>query len=165
VFKTKQNEQEEKEIGKKYAGFVIALCGFTVGLVFSLYEGSNLIENSFEWSRSAPFTHLLAPNPVFPEDIVWLDFFIYAIKYYPIYPLLTLISAVVMLSLTLQTLNKQKCLSINILQLLIGALLLYMSAVFFSAHSFGSAVFRLSFLLIGIIFVCDALLYIYKRKI
>jgi hypothetical protein len=141
VFKARHNEQEEKEMGKKYAGFVIALCGFTVGIVFSLYEGSNLIENTFEWSRSAPFTHLLAANPVFPEDIMWLDFFIYAIKFYPVYPLLTLTSAVVMLSLMLQSLNRQKRLSINILQLLIGALILYTSAAYFSAHSFGSAVF------------------------
>ncbi|QXE02255.1 DUF4306 domain-containing protein [Terribacillus sp. DMT04] len=151
-------------MGMRHAGFVAALCGFTVGFMFSLYEGSNLIEDSFEWSNSAPFTHLLAANPVFPQDILWIDFFVYAIKFYPVYPLLTLISAAVMLSITMQTFNRHKRLAINILQLLIGALILYMSAAYFSAHRFGSTVFRVSFLLIGIAFVFDAVRMMYKRN-
>ncbi|PAD21482.1 DUF4306 domain-containing protein [Terribacillus saccharophilus] len=151
-------------MSRKYFGVILTGFTFTVFLVFSLYEGSNLIDDPFEWPRSTPFTHLLVSNPVFPQDIVWLDFFVYAIKFYAVYPIMTLISAALLLGLTIQKMNKSKQVYSNIFGIFLGVIMLYTSLAFFSAQSLGSAVFRYTLLFIGLMLVLSASYSIFRYK-
>ena len=118
-------------------------------LALSFYEGSNILDDPFDWEHSTPFTHLLIANPSFPTDIVFLDYFVYAIKFYPFYPILTLISGVMLFVLSLPIINRDKN-SISILLVLLGILGISLSVAFFSAQSLGSAVYRHSFLFMGL---------------
>ncbi|MGG1593908.1 DUF4306 domain-containing protein [Terribacillus saccharophilus] len=151
-------------MSRNYVGFVLAGFAFIFFLLFSLYEGSNIVNDPFEWKRSTPFTHLLVSNPIFPQDIIWLDFFVYAIKFYAVYPIMTLISAALLLGLTIQNMNKNKKIYINISGILLGVITLYTSLAFFSAHSLGSTVFRYSLLVIGLMLVLCASYSIFKHK-
>lgn len=151
-------------MSRKYVGFVLAGFAFIFFLLFSLYEGSNIVNDAFEWQRSTPFTHLLVSNPIFPQDIVWLDFFVYAIKFYAVYPIMTLISAALLLGLTIRNMNKSKKVYINISGIFLGVITLYTSLAFFSAHSLGSTVFRYSLLGIGMILVLCASYSIFRHK-
>ncbi len=118
-------------MSRNYVGFVLAGFAFIFFLLFSLYEGSNIVNDPFEWKRSTPFTHLLVSNPIFPQDIIWLDFFVYAIKFYAVYPIMTLISAALLLGLTIRNMNKNKKIYINISGILLGVITLYTSLAFF----------------------------------
>lgn len=151
-------------MSRKYVGFILTGFTFTIFLVFSLYEGSNLVDDPFEWQRSTPFTHLLVSNPNFPHDIVWLDFFVYAIKFYSVYPIMTLISAALLLGLAMQKINNSKQMYSNIFGIFLGVGMLYTSLTFFSAQSLGSQVFRYSLLFIGLILVLRASYSIYRIK-
>ncbi|MFP7494628.1 DUF4306 domain-containing protein [Terribacillus saccharophilus] len=151
-------------MSRKYFGFILAGFAFIFFLTLSLYEGSNLVEDVFEWPRSTPFTHLLVSDPIFPQDIVWLDFFVYAIKFYPVYPIMTLICATLLLFLTIQKLNSSRKWYSSILEILFGFLILYTSASFFTADSFGSTVFRHGLSLVGYLLVLHAGYSIFRRK-
>lgn len=147
----------------KYVGFVLTGFAFIFFLLFSLYEGSNIVNDPFEWQRSTPFTHLVVSNPIFPQDIVWLDFFVYAIKFYAVYPIMTLTSSVLLLGLTIRNMKNKK-IYINISGILLGVITLYTSLAFFSAHSPGSTVFRYSLLVIGLLLVLCASYSIFRHK-
>lgn len=69
----------------------------------SWYEGSNLRENSFEWKYTAKFTNYFNGPVTEPNDIMQIDFFVYAAKFHPIPVVIMLASAayIVLLSLYL----------------------------------------------------------------
>lgn len=62
----------------------VCLIFFAVTTIISWYEGSNLIQNSFEWKYSAKFTNYFKGPVVEPHDIMQIDFFVYAAKFHPI---------------------------------------------------------------------------------
>ena len=71
-------------------------------LIFSLfgtwYEGSNILENSFEWGDSAPFSTLFHGPLTSEADIMQVDFFVYASKFYPFFPTVLLLSVLYLLT-------------------------------------------------------------------
>ncbi|CAG9611299.1 hypothetical protein BACCIP111899_00471 [Bacillus rhizoplanae] len=64
--------------------FGVALIFFIVSAIISWYEGSNLIEDSFDWKYSAKFTNYFKGPVSDYHDIMQIDFFVYAAKFYPI---------------------------------------------------------------------------------
>jgi Domain of unknown function (DUF4306) len=133
-----------------------------VFLCCALYEGSNLIEDPFDWQESSLFTNLLVSNPKYPEDIIWLDYFVYAVKYYPIYPVLTLISLLGLLLFVMGTKLKSSNL-FNVIEVVIGGLMIFTALSFFSANTIGSEIFKYTILLSGLIFIMQAIFIGYKR--
>lgn len=78
--------------------------GMTIILLFlstivAWYEGSAIIENPWEWNYSTPFSQLLHGEVHRGSDISQLDYFIYAIKYQPTYPVIMTISSLYLLIL------------------------------------------------------------------
>lgn len=61
--------------------------------LFAWYEGSALLDHSWEWRYSTPFSEMIHGSVTAPNQIVGLDFFVYAAKYSPLYPCLMMISA------------------------------------------------------------------------
>jgi hypothetical protein len=70
----------------------IALIFFIVSAIISWYEGSNLIWDSFEWKYSAKFTNYFKGSVSNSHDILQVDFFVYAAKFYPI-PVIIMITS------------------------------------------------------------------------
>lgn len=75
----------------------------TLLLLFSTavawYEGSAILDNSLEWRNSTPFTQLLYGAVNNPSNILQLDYFVYAIKFQPTFPIIMVLSSLYLLIL------------------------------------------------------------------
>lgn len=77
----------------------IALFLLFFSLLGALYEGSNIVNNPFEWDHSAHFSNLFNGSSISKSDISQLDFFIYASKFYPFFPILLLLSLLYLITI------------------------------------------------------------------
>lgn len=71
---------------------------FGVSTFFAWYEGSGIVEDSFEWKYSTPFTNLKIQEITNGGDISQFDYFVYAVKFQPLFPLIMLGSLLYVLS-------------------------------------------------------------------
>ena len=67
--------------------FILALSTFV-----TLYEGSAITDIPWEWRYSTPFSNLFNIEVMNGHDISQLDYFVYAAKYQPLFPVIMLIS-------------------------------------------------------------------------
>ncbi|MDP7979011.1 YjdJ family protein [Bacillus multifaciens] len=88
--------------------FGIAIVFFSVSALISWYEGSNLIEDSFEWKYSAKFTNYFQGPVSSYDDILQIDFFVYAAKFYPVPVLIMVASFGYMLFLSVYIILKKR---------------------------------------------------------
>lgn len=58
------------------------------------YEGSEIIDNSLEWKYSTPFSRLFNIEIVNGQDISQLDYFVYAAKFQPFFPMIMTVSVI-----------------------------------------------------------------------
>ncbi|WP_440602389.1 YjdJ family protein [Bacillus sp. GB_SG_008] len=91
--------------------FGVALIFFIVSTIISWYEGSNLIEDSFDWKYSAKFTNYFKGPVSDSNDILQIDFFIYAAKFYPIPVIIMITSFGYMLLLSVYIVLKRRLIS------------------------------------------------------
>lgn len=70
---------------------------FLFAMIAAWYEGSALLDHPSEWKTSTPFTHWFRGPIQTEQDILQWDFFIYAAKYQPTYPMIMLISGLYLL--------------------------------------------------------------------
>ncbi|MCA1322193.1 YjdJ family protein [Bacillus tianshenii] len=77
--------------------FCLAVMLFGIATFASWYEGSDLVERPFEWDSTAKITSWWNHGAVERENISQLDYFIYSLKYKPLFPILMLISFVYIL--------------------------------------------------------------------
>jgi hypothetical protein len=75
------------------AAFVVFLFSATA----AWYEGSALLDHPLEWKNTTPFTQLFHGPVQSGVDILQWDFFIYAAKNQPTYPMIMLISGLYLL--------------------------------------------------------------------
>ena len=77
----------------KYFVHIIAGCAlFLAAASVAFYEGSALADNSWEWSYSTPVTSLMGGEVQEASDIAKLDYFYYAAKHEPAFPLIMIAS-------------------------------------------------------------------------
>ena len=72
------------------------------------YEGSTILDNSLEWQYSTPFTQLLYGVVNNPSDISQLDYFVYAAKFQPTFPIIMVLSSLYLLILIGYSILKQE---------------------------------------------------------
>ncbi|MBN8252005.1 YjdJ family protein [Priestia flexa] len=86
----------------KYMTQLFAACFiFLLSTAATWYEGSNLTDDSFEWRDSAKYTSIATTPITSGYDISQVDYFIYAAKLYPFFPIMMLISGLYLLILLL----------------------------------------------------------------
>lgn len=78
----------------------LSLLFFSLSLLFTLYEGSALLDDPFEWRWSTPFTSLTTDNISSSDQISNLDYLIYAAKFQPFFPSIMLMSFIYILCVT-----------------------------------------------------------------
>lgn len=71
---------------------IIGLFILTISTFFAWYEGSAITDINWEWKYSTPFSNLFNIEIVNGHDINQLDYFIYAAKFQPLFPVIMLIS-------------------------------------------------------------------------
>jgi hypothetical protein len=72
---------------------------FLFSALVAWYEGSALLEDPSEWKYSTPFSKLINGMVYEKSDILQWDFFIYAAKYRPTFPIIMLVSGLYLLLL------------------------------------------------------------------
>ena len=63
------------------------------------YEGSAILDNPWEWRYSTPFSQLLYGEVSELSDISQLDYFVYAAKFQPVFPIIIVLSSLYLLIL------------------------------------------------------------------
>lgn len=69
---------------------IIILCFSTL---VAWYEGSSIVDDPFEWKYSVKFTNYFKGEISDYHEISQLDYFIYAAKFYPLFPILMAVSS------------------------------------------------------------------------
>ncbi|MGE7979853.1 YjdJ family protein [Psychrobacillus sp. NPDC093200] len=79
------------------AGLAIMVLVFST--IAAWYEGSTLIHSTWEWKHTAIFSKWINGSVNHANDIWTIDYFIYAAKFAPAYPLAMLVSGMYLLIL------------------------------------------------------------------
>ena len=78
--------------------FGIASILLLISTVCALYEGSAIVDHPREWKYSTPFSQFLYGEVNSNSSISQLDYFIYAVKFQPTFPVIMVISSLLIIS-------------------------------------------------------------------
>ncbi|XQY93068.1 YjdJ family protein [Metabacillus sp. HB246100] len=117
--------------------FGIGILSLLFATVMAWYEGSNIIQNPSEWRYSALFTRMIDGPVQNGREILQIDYFIYAAKYYPFFPIMMIISTVYLALLIGYQLCKGNKRRFRFFLLLFGCLVILFSGVMTSSPTSG----------------------------
>jgi hypothetical protein len=134
----------------------------TILLLFSTvaawYEGSAILDNPWEWKYSTPFSQMLYGEVQSDSDISQLDYFVYAAKFQPTFPVIMAISGLYLLILIgYYFLNRQHKRFTYFLSIL-GAGLFLLSYFFMHSSTTGGQIFFYIWLVSGVLSTVTAVI-------
>lgn len=147
---------------KRTIPFGLAIMFFCIATFASWYEGSELIDNSFEWKHTAVFTSWIHDGEVERGNISQLDYFVYSIKFKPIFPIIMLVSFIYMVFAIGQNLLKPG-IKQNLFVSILGVILLVGAALLSGSPTSGAKVFMMSQLLVGILLIGLAVFHQFRK--
>ncbi|MFD6441019.1 YjdJ family protein [Peribacillus sp. NPDC060186] len=143
--------------------YIFQLISATLFLLFftfcTWYEGSEILDNPWEWEYSTYFSQMLNDQVVEENDISSLDYFVYAAKFKPLFPSLMIITALYIIILSGLNLYKRSAKKIALFLSVLGVILLILSSLVTNSPTAGGSFFNAFFLTCGIISVLIAALY------
>jgi len=142
----------------------IALMAFIFSALASWYEGSKILDVSWEWKHTAIFSEMVNGPVNQASDILPIDYFVYAAKFLPTFPFIMLLSGTYLLILIGYILLKGNDKMFSYFLTSIGVLFLIFSGFASNSPTIGLKIFFISFLLIGMISIVIALLRIFNNK-
>lgn len=142
----------------------IALMTFLISSLASWYEGSAILEASWEWKHTAIFSEMVNGPVKQASDILPIDYFVYAAKFLPTFPLIMLLSATHILFLIGYILLRRNDKMFSYFLTSIGVLFLVLSGFVSNSPTIGLKILFISFLLIGMISIAIALIRIFNNK-
>lgn len=137
---------------------------FIISALASWYEGSTLLEVSWEWKHTAIFSEMVNGPVKQASDILPIDYFVYAAKFLATFPLIMLLSVTYLLILIGYILLKRKDKVFSYFLTSVGVLFLVLSGFVSNSPTIGLKILFISFLLIGMISIVIALLRIFNNK-
>jgi Domain of unknown function (DUF4306) len=146
---------KEKVMSIRYwsqVGVGLVVLGFAS--LVSWYEGSALLDNPWEWRYSAPLSELVHGSVTSSNDIVAIDFFVYAAKFSPLYPGMMIISASYLSVLIGFRLFKQA--GFRIFLVLLGVIDFVLSFLISSSPTAGGNILFWLFLSVGLFMILGA---------
>ncbi|MEH7075150.1 YjdJ family protein [Neobacillus drentensis] len=130
--------------------------------IASWYEGSEIVENTWEWKYSTPFSQLIYGPVQSSSDISQLDYFIYAVKFQPTFPVIMVISGLyLMILIGFHFFKKQYKWFASYLSFL-GAGLFFLSYFIYTSPTNGGKVLFLTLLLSGLFCILLAALMYFQ---
>jgi len=132
--------------------FGLAFMFFCIATFAAWYEGSELVDNSFEWEHTAVFTAWIHDGEVERGNISQLDYFVYAIKFKPIFPIIMMVSFIYMVFAMGQKLL-QPGIKQNLFKSILGVILLVGAGLLSGSPTSGAKVLMMSQLLIGTLLI------------
>ncbi|TYS68265.1 DUF4306 domain-containing protein [Sutcliffiella horikoshii] len=147
---------------KRTISFGLAIMFFCIATFASWYEGSELVDNPFEWKHTAVFTSWIHDGEVERENIAQLDYFVYSIKFKPIFPVIMMVSFIYMV-FTLGIKFLKSGTKRNLFVSILGVLLLIGAGLISSSPTSGARVFMLSLILIGFLLLGSAAIHHFRK--
>ena len=148
---------------------VIQLVLASILLLFSTgaawYEGSALLEHSWEWKHTAISSGIVNGQVENTSDILPIDYFLYAAKFAPLFPLLMLLSGTYLIILMGYISFKSNYTGFIYYLTSIGVLFLVLSGFVSNSPTSGLKIIFASLLFIGILFLVIALVRLYRVKL
>lgn len=144
--------------------FGVGVILLLVSIFSALYEGSEITWRTSEWAYSTPFTHYFKGWVMNPQDISQLDYFVYAAKYRPFFPVVVFISVVYLLTLVGYALFKHNRKWFNYFLFFIGSMLLVFSLFLSNSVTTGGNTFFITSLSMGILYVISPFILSLIRK-
>lgn len=143
---------------------IFALIIFVFSAAISLYEGSGI--TPWEWEYSTPFTHLFLGEIEKSSDILFLDYFIYAAKFHPFYPLTMILSLFYLIILFGVILYKitNKINYLGSISLILCILTFISTCSLIKASTFGGKLFFYLFLILSLLFLYLSYHFFKKKK-
>ena len=74
--------------------FSILIVLLTGSTLVAWYEGSTLLQKPWEWDYSTPISHILHGGVHSSDQISQVDYFVYAAKFQPAFPIVMVLSSV-----------------------------------------------------------------------
>jgi len=127
-------------------GTFILLCATFI----AWYEGSAIVDDSLEWKYSTPFTEWLNKEVTNGSEISQLDYFVYAVKFQPLYPTIMVISFLYILCVIGFYLIKNKLNYATHYWGIVGCSMILVSILFSNASTYGGKTFFWTFLASGL---------------
>lgn len=134
-------------------------------LLFSFctwYEGSEILDNPWEWRYSTHFSQMLNDQVMDDQDISNLDYFVYAAKFKPVFPVLMVLTSSYLIILTGYALFKRSSKKIALFLAGFGVLFLISSGFVSNSPTVGGNIFQAFFLISGMMAIMGAALYYFR---
>lgn len=136
---------------------VVGMFSLALSTLFTWYEGSGIIDHPWDWKYSTPFSDFLKIKIVNGYDISQLDYFVYAAKYQPLFPVVMLLSVLYILAVFGYYLIKHQPNLGLIFWGLISCTMILFSSFIFNSTTVGGKIFFLftftsSFICVAITF-------------
>ncbi|AMM95666.1 hypothetical protein UP17_21685 [Peribacillus simplex] len=129
-------------------------------LLFSFctwYEGSEILDNPWEWRYSTHFSQMLND-----QDISNLDYFVYAAKFKPVFPVLMVLTSSYLIIITGYALFKRSSKKIALFLAGFGVPFLISSGFVSNSPTVGGNIFQAFFLISGMMAIMGAVLYYFR---
>ncbi|MGG4266244.1 YjdJ family protein [Peribacillus simplex] len=139
------------------AGFFLLLFSFC-----TWYEGSEILDDSREWKYSAHFSQMLNDQVVDDQDISNLDYFVYAAKFKPVFPVLMVLTSSYLIILTGYALFKRSSKKTALFLVGYGVFFLILSGIVSNSPTVGGNIFQAIFLISGMMAIIGAALYYFR---
>ncbi|WP_394120367.1 DUF4306 domain-containing protein [Planococcus donghaensis] len=144
--------------------FFGALTFFAVATFFSLYEGSQLDDISWEWPHSAVFTNWLSGEVTSAYDILTIDYLVYAAKFEPLFPLIMFISGMILFLQLSFWIFRRKKIALSVVLLLGAIALLVLATASMASPTAGLALFSMIFFGTGILLAIFSIFWLIKAR-
>ncbi|MDQ0428494.1 cytochrome b subunit of formate dehydrogenase [Planomicrobium stackebrandtii] len=153
-----------KKTARRSILFFGALIFFAVAAFFSLYEGSQLDDVSWEWPHSAVFTNWLNGKVTSADDILTVDYLVYAAKFEPLFPIIMFISGLILFLQLAFWVFKGKKTALSVFLMVFAVMLLVFSGTLMASPTDGLQLFSRIFLGSAILIVASCIFWLIKER-
>jgi len=144
---------------KYFIQFLLTITLFIFATAATWYEGSELLTRTLEWKYSTYFSQMINGEVNNVNDISGLDFFIYAVKFQPLYPFLMMISILYLLLLSSYLLLGKNFRKYSSFVAVIGIILLILSTFVSDSPTAGGKYFNLVLNILGILCLLNFIIF------
>ncbi|EIM07981.1 hypothetical protein A1A1_02777 [Planococcus antarcticus DSM 14505] len=144
--------------------FFGALIFFAAAAFSSLYEGSQLDYMSWEWPYSAVFTNWLNGGVASADDILTIDYLVYAAKFEPLFPTIMFFTALVLFLQVSFWIFKGKASALSVFHIVCAGVFFVLGGALMASPTAGLALFSRIFFITGLIMLISGVTSLVKAR-
>ena len=148
---------------KVISQLVFTLLLFVFSTLATWYEGSTILDKPLEWKYTAVFSEIVNGQVETVNEIVVMDYFVYAAKFAPLFPILMLLSGTYISTLIAYIVLKRSGRKFSYLLLTAGSVFLALSGLLADSSASGLKLICLCLLGIGLLAIMMSFFGMFSR--